>query len=303
MLGLVLLAWGGCLGAGCGSPPDVQEAEAVALEDIATFRRERIEELKQPDSWLTLAGLHWLDEGETTFGSAPSNDIVFAEGKAPERIGTFTFDGQTVRMRVEPGVVLTHEGEPVDTLTLVSDAGETPTELRYGSLTWYVIERDHGVGIRLKDSEHPALAAFDGIETFPVDLALRLKGRVEWYDPPKVLQIPTIMGSISEQTAPGTLVFEIDGATYRLDVTGERGDEAFFVVFADKTNGRETYGGGRYMWVDAPDENDELIIDFNKSYNPPCVFTPYATCPLPTPQNRLPLRIEAGEKVYGKETF
>jgi uncharacterized protein (DUF1684 family) len=103
-----------------------------------------------------------------------------------------------------------------------------------------------------------------------------------------------------QEPSPGALVVEREGAEHRLDVTGKPGDAQYFLVFGDATNGHETYGGGRFVYVDAPGEDGRTVIDFNRAYNPPCVFTPYATCPLPPPQNRLPFGVEAGEKTWGE---
>ncbi len=292
---LVPLVW---MAAGCGAAQGEREFEAVA--DIERFRHERVEDLKKPDSWLTLAGLYWLQEGDNPFGSDASNDVVFPEGTAPARIGTFTLADGRVRVQIEHGVAVTHEGQPVDTLPLASDAEAAPTVLRLGSLSWYVIDREGRLGIRLKDSQSAALSAFDGIDTYPIDLGWRLDGRFEAYEPPRKIPIPNILGGAFEETVPGAIAFDVAGQPYRLDVTGEPGDSAFFVIFGDPTNGKETYSGGRYLWVDAPDADGHLVIDFNKAYNPPCVFTPYATCPLPPPQNRLSLSVEAGERTYAK---
>jgi uncharacterized protein (DUF1684 family) len=92
-------------------------------------------------------------------------------------------------------------------------------------------------------------------------------------------------------------VFELQGKQHHLDVL-EGGKDEFFIIIADQTSGNETYGGGRFIYVKHPDANDKVIIDFNKAYNPPCVFTPYATCPLPPGQNVLDVAIRAGEKNY-----
>ncbi len=262
------------------------------------WRADRLESLRRPDGWLALAGLYWLDDGEHAFGSDASNAVVFPPG-APARLGTFVVRDGSVTMRVEPGVTVTEAGEPVSEIVLVDDADGAPTVVEHGSLSWHAIRRSRGIGIRLRDRESPVLAQFDGIETYPFDPAWRVEGRFEPYDPPRTLPVPSITGVAEEETAPGAAVFAVGGTEYRLDVTGRPGDAAFFVVFGDATNGPDTYGGGRFLWIDAPDDRGRLVLDFNRAYNPPCVFTPYATCPLPPPQNRLPVRIEAGEKTWG----
>ena len=159
------------------------------------------------------------------------------------------------------------------------DTTGAPTMLALGSLHWHVIARDGRLGVRLRDVESPARAGFDGIPAFDVDPAWRLAARFERYDPPRTLQIPTILGTVSAQPSPGALVFDVDGQTQRLDVVGEPGDSTFFVIFGDRTNGETTYEAGRYLYVDAPDTAGRVVVDFNKAYNPPCAFTPFATCP------------------------
>ncbi len=126
-----------------------------------------------------------------------------------------------------------------------------------------------------------------------------MPARFEPYESAVSINVPTVLGTTSRLTSPGTLVFSIGGETYRLDAIGEPGARELFVIFGDRTNGKETYSGGRFLTTPQPDAEGTVVIDFNRAYNPPCVFTPYATCPLPPPQNRLPIRVEAGEKVYG----
>ncbi|HYE94843.1 MAG TPA: DUF1684 domain-containing protein [Rubricoccaceae bacterium] len=274
-------------------------ADAAYEEEIEAYRRQRIEGLRRPDGWLALVGLYWLDEGEHSFGADFSNAVVFPPN-APPRIGTFVVEDSTVTMRVEPGVPITHDGQPVTELVMADDHDGEPTVVHLASLSWHVIERSGRLGVRLRDSESPVRTGFDGIETFPTDPRWRIEGRFERYDPPRTARLPTIIAGMDEEsTVPGAVVFEVDGEEYRLDVTGAPDATQFFVVFGDATSGHETYGGGRFLYVDAPDDNGRVVIDFNKAYNPPCVFTPYATCPIPTRENRLPVRIPAGEKTWG----
>jgi len=294
-----------CLSAGlipgCRTAPGAQEADAGRVEVVEQWRQRRVEDLKRPDGWLSLAGLYWLREGDNRFGSDPGNDLVFP-GKAPARLGVFRVDGEGVHMTAAPGVEIRYQDAPVTSIAM-DPGGETASViLTWGTLSWFAIERDGDLGIRLRDTESPAFAVFDslGLDAFPIDLAWHLGARFETYDPPKTVYVPTIQGREAEESVPGAVLFTMAGETQRLDVTGAPGDSAFFVIFGDQTNGQETYGGGRYVWVDAPDEDGAMVIDFNRSYNPPCVFTPYATCPLPPRQNRLPLRVEAGEKTYGQ---
>jgi uncharacterized protein len=276
--------------------PGAAAVDQAYAQDLAHWRAERDEGLRRPNGWLALVGLFWLHDGDNTFGSAAGNDLVFPAG-APPKIGTFHLADGKVSVRAEPGASLTHDGAPVTEMALDADVSEHATVLELGTLTFYVIERPGHIGIRVKDSASPTLAEFKGIEDFPLDPAWRITARFEPYDPPKTVRIPNVLGSEFEESCPGAAVFEVDGRSYRLEPTGDPA-EGLSLVFGDATNGHETYGGGRFLEIDPPVDG-HLVLDFNKAYNPPCVFTPYATCPLPPRQNRLPIRVAAGEKVYG----
>lgn len=272
-------------------------AEGAYQQEIDDWYRSRIEALKRPGSYLTLVGLFPLAEGENRFGSADDNDLVFPEG-VPAHAGVFTISQGTVRIDVAEGVTVTSSEEPVQSMTLKTDEKEAPTVLAMESYRFYVIERSGRLYVRLKDLDSELWRRFEGIERFPVDAAWRIEGRFEPYDPPKPLRIPNILGYEFEQACPGAIEFEVGGETYSLEPTEASGGR-LFIVFGDETCGLETYGGGRFLVADPPAEDGTVVLDFNRAYNPPCVFTPYATCPLPHEANRLPFRIEAGEKMWG----
>ena len=217
-------------------------------------------------------------------------------------MGTIAVEDSVVRVTISSGVDVFENGVPVTTAVLHHDQekGTRPTVLTHGTLSWFVIERGGRLGVRVKDSESRALREFDGIENFPVDPRWRIEGVLEPHVPPRTVEITNVFGDVTHEPSPGALVFEIGGKEYRLDPIAEPGDEELFVVFGDATNGKETYGGGRFVGVARPDVNGKVVIDFNKAYNPPCAFSPYATCPLPPPQNRLPVAIRAGEMTYEK---
>jgi uncharacterized protein (DUF1684 family) len=292
------------LASACGDPgaapaaADPAEVEASHRREVEAWRAEREAGLRKDDGWLTLAGLFWLSPGENTFGSDPGNDLVFPAGKAPAKAGVFRLEGREVTVEVEPGVPVSSDGRPVTRMVLASDVEGAPTVLALGPLSFSVIERGERIGVRLKDRESPVLAGFAGIESYPVSLAWRLEARFEPYDPPRRIRVPNVLGTPTEETCPGALVLARDGETFRLEPTGEPGED-LFLVFGDATNGRETYGGGRFLYAPWPKPGEPAVLDFNRAYNPPCVFTPYATCPLPPRQNRLPFPVEAGEKTWG----
>ncbi len=266
-------------------------------QEIAAWRARRVVRLRADDGWLTVVGLFWLEPGSNAVGSAPGNRVVLPEGKAPAFVGSLTRRGDAVAFHAAPGSGVTSEGKPVASLPLASDRTESPTILRLGPLSFYVIQRGERVGVRVKDSQSESRKRFHGIENFPTDPRWRIEARFEPYDPPRAISVPNVLGAVESESCPGALVFEKGGRTYRLDPVLERGETDYFVIFGDRTNGKETYGAGRFLYAPPPVDG-RTVLDFNKAYNPPCVFTPYATCPLPPAQNKLPIRIDAGEKAY-----
>lgn len=284
----------------CGDDAGKLKASADYLAEINNWHAERVKRLTSRTGWLSLSGLFWLREGENTFGSDPENRIKFPAGRAPRHIGSFLLANGQVLVRINDGVDIFYQDSLVKEIEMKPDVSGNPTILHLDSLSWFIIKRGIQTGVRLRDSENERLTDFKGIDRFPVDSTWRVSARLEPYTPPKILGVPTILGSVDSSASPGALVFTIAGQSYRLDPLGDPGDKKLFLIFADKTNGYETYGAGRFLSVDAPGEDGLTFIDFNKAYNPPCAFTPYATCPLPPPQNVLPVAVTAGEKKYGE---
>jgi uncharacterized protein (DUF1684 family) len=192
---------------------------------------------------------------------------------------------------------MTYQGSPVTSLELKSDTDERPTELVAGSLHFMLIERAGHLGIRVRDSVSPNRQHFNGLQYFPVRADWHIQARFEPYNPEHRIPIVNILGMEQEMISPGALVFEREGRTWRLDAIREAGDEDLFVMFSDATSGKQTYGAGRFMYVELP-QGDRVDVDFNEAFNPPCAFTDFATCPLPPQQNRLDLTVDAGELKY-----
>ncbi len=267
------------------------------IQQINQWHAQRIQDLTRPDGWLSLVGLHWLKPGKNTFGADSSNDIVFPP-KVPPQIGYFTLEDSIIRVFINSGVSVYHEGKPVRQLQLHHDLSGKPTMLSYGSLLWYVIKRGDRYAIRIKDTLATTRLHFKGIARYPVDPAWRVEAHFQPFSKRRFIEIPTVLGTISREPSPGRLIFTINGQPFSLDVIQEKPGEPYFIVFGDATNGQETYGAGRFLYVEPADASGKTVIDFNKAYNPPCAFTPFATCPLPPPQNVLPIAIPAGEKAY-----
>ena len=284
---------------GFAADGETTAADSYAAE-IKEWQQERENSLTSPSGWLNLVGLHWLENGKNSFGSDLANDIVFPAGKCPEFMGSFFLENREVTMQINAGIPVLNGEKIVAAQVLKNDQTGEPTVLSYGSLSWFVIERSGRYGVRLRDNESPGLRAFKGLERFPVDPAWRIDAQFEEYKTPKTLSIPTVLGTQIDMLSRGTLVFRVDNQTCRLEASmvGDPPDEMLYIIFGDATNGEETYGGGRYLYVKKPYDSDNYAIDFNRAYNPPCAFTDFATCPLPSPQNRLTVRITAGEKKY-----
>jgi uncharacterized protein (DUF1684 family) len=281
------------------SKPVTAFDQSAHRTEIQKWQSNRLASLTKDDGWLTLVGLFWLNEGENNFGSGPKNSVVLPKDKAPAVAGTLWLEKGRVRLAVRPGVEVTADGKPLTAFDLKDDNDESgPTILKFGSLLINIVKRGERIGVRVKDTESRTRREFKGLEYFPIDPKWRIEARVEPYQPPKMIPITNVLSMTDNETSPGALAFEVDGKTYRIDPILEKGESDWFVMIADETTGRETYGAGRYLYVSPPDASGKVVIDFNKTYSPPCAFTNYATCPLPPRQNYLPFRVEAGEKKY-----
>ena len=265
---------------------------------IEKWRTERVAELTNDTGWLNLVGLYWLAEGPNTFGRAASNTLVLDHPSLAPTAGTFVLANGHVTFRATPNSGITHGGQPVTSIDMVSDAKEPPTVVSSGPLRFFVIERAGKLGVRVRDVDSALRRNFHGLEYFPVDADWALEARFEPYEPGKHITIVNILGLEEDMVSPGALVFTRQGKEARLDAVLESPDSTdLFVMFADATSGHETYGAGRFIHVPFA-KNGKTVVDFNEAYNPPCAFNNFATCPLPPFQNRLTLKVTAGEKKY-----
>jgi uncharacterized protein (DUF1684 family) len=256
-------------------------ASSAFENEIAQWRSAREAALKADGGWLTVAGLFWLHPGANSYGKEASNDIALPYG--PARAGTFELhDGK---------VTAVFNGNKCE---LRPDSADSA---KVDRLSLFVIHRGDRYGIRLKDPESEYRRSFHGLEYFPANKHYRVTAR--FVAEPAEIPILNVIGQKEKYPSPGYASFVLQGHELRLrPYLEEPNANQLFYVFRDETSGKETYGGGRFLYSSMP-ANGEVVLDFNKAYNPPCSFTPYATCPLPPPENRLGIRIEAGEKKYG----
>lgn len=265
-------------------------------QETAEFFEGREANLRRDTGWLSLIGLFRLDEGTQTIGSAADAALVLPD-RHPAVVGTLTVDGDRVSFAFASGVEGTIDGEPARDAVLASDDGGDPSVVDSGSLQFYVIGRNAQLYLRVKDRRAPLLDSFEGVERWDYDPALRVEARYVHHDEPHTLHVPDVLGGGEDLTCDGYFEFDLQGRTCTLEAT-YRGDDRWSFIYADATSGDESYGGGRFLYFDAPGNSDRVVLDFNQSYNPPCVFTPYSTCPLPPEGNRLPVAVRGGEKMW-----
>ncbi len=265
-------------------------------KNIDEWDKNRVSNLKATNGWLNLAGLYWLSPGENSFGAGAQNQIQFPKNTIAETAGTFTLTGNTVTLKTTEQAAVKKNGVPVKELVVVNTDSSQSTVFTSGSLQWTIIKRGIKTGIRLRDLNSENITAFKGIERYKADTNWIIKAKLQTDNHPNQILIKNIIGQTSEQASPGKLSFKYNGNDYTLDAL-EEGDD-LFIIFADSTSGLSTYPSGRFLTVNKPGPDGIVLLDFNKAYNPPCAFTPYATCPLPPKQNFLPFAVTAGEKKY-----
>lgn len=276
-------------------------AEAGYVAKLEAARTERVKRLTKPDGWLTLIGLHFLQPGANTVGTAANNAIVLAKG--PAHLGTVTLAGDgRVSLTVNPAAddVLVDGRQVLSAPLREGGEGQASTLVRWGTMSFFVIERGGRKALRVKDSAAERRTHFLGIDYFPIDPTWRVEAQWVNFEKPREVMIRNILGQEEPALIPGKAVFERDGQKYELLPLIEGADEPLFFVIADATSGEETYGAARFLYAVPPREG-KLVLDFNEAVNPPCAFTPFATCPLPPKENRLPIAVRAGEKKYRGE--
>ncbi|HVR71668.1 MAG TPA: DUF1684 domain-containing protein [Vicinamibacteria bacterium] len=263
---------------------------ATYRASVEAWRAEREAKLRAEDGWLAVAGLFWLRQGANSLGTLPGNDIVLPAGSAPARAGTLTLRDGRVMLRLARGVTAAGAGHSPER-EIAPDGDEV---VALGRLRLSVIERSGRHGLRVRDPESPRRRGFSGLAWYPVDESFRVAAR---FVPAaqRTIGVANVLGDVLEMPSPGQVEFTLRGRALRLDPALEVGSPRLFFIFRDTTAGRDTYPAGRYLYAEPPADG-VVTLDFNRAYSPPCAFTDFATCPLPPPQNRLSVAVEAGEK-------
>ena len=274
-------------------------APADYTRELDAWRADRVAQLTKPDGWLTLIGLHFLPPGGSALGSAKDNAVVLAAG--PAHYGRVTVTaGNKVTLMLAEGVDAKIDDRAVRTAELKPGVGAAkPTLVTCGTVSFFAIERGGKMALRVKDSASARRTHFLGLDYFPADPAWRIEARWEPFEKSRLIPVTNMIGQTAPEPVPGKAVFERAGKTYELYPIDEGRDVPLFFVISDATSGKETYGGCRFLYVDWPKAGERtMVLDFNRTENPPCAFTPFATCPLPPKENRLPFAVNAGEKNY-----
>jgi uncharacterized protein (DUF1684 family) len=267
----------------CASKP--APLDPAYVSELQKWRGDREARLKADDGWLTLVGLYWIEPGISKVGSDPTANVPLP-AKLPKQVGTIDLKDNVATFTPAAGV-------PLKRTTLHDDQQKDYETLKLDSVNFYLIHRGDRYGIRIKDAQSPARTNFAGLDWYPPDPTWNVDAT--FTPSPHKVTFDTQVGVKEEEESPGYFEFDRDGQHIKLEAVKED-DELFFVI-RDATSGKTTYAASRFIYTPLP-KNGHVKIDFNKAYNPPCVFTDFATCPLPTPQNRLKIPIEAGEKIY-----
>lgn len=278
--------------------------QAAWRQEVDAWRTQREREVAAPDGWLTLVGLEWLKAGVNSFGSDTENTIKI-RANAPPHFGMLTVSGATVQLLSPSGgfpADLQLDGKPAREGPLSADDAR-PSTMTWHGLTMVVLPRGGRFALRIKDADASTRKEFKGLHWYAPDARFRVTAKWLPYNPPHVEKIPTVIGTSLNMVAPGMAEFTFDGKTLHLEPVFEGGErDKLFFILRDATSQTTTYQAARFLYAGLPShgvgEPGELTLDFNELYNPPCAYTPYATCPLPPEQNRLPVAIEAGEERY-----
>ena len=287
-------------------PSHAQDAKYQS--DLSTWRAQHASDLQKPAGWLSLTGLDWLQDGDNSFGSAADNKIHLASS-TPAHLGVLHLEKNTVQLLPPPGgefppeFLVAGEAAKKQLIPVDADNDKNAPHLVIGSLNMYVIRRADRFALRVKDSKSPVLVGFHGLKWYAPNESFRVSAKWIPYTPPKTVTLATLAGTNYDAPVPGAAEFTLNGKSYRLEpVLEDPAATQLFFVLRDTTSATTTYHACRFLYTVLPDHGldkpGELTLDFNKLENPPCAYTPYATCPLPPNGNRLAIALPVGEKRY-----
>ncbi len=276
-------------------------------QELAVWRAQHVTELLKPAGWLSLTGLEWLQPGDNAFGASADNKIRLT-GNGAAHMGILRLEGNSVRLLppaggFPPDLLVADAPARLLILPVDPDSDKNAPHITIGTLNMYVIRREERFALRVKDSKSPTLVGFRGLNWYAPNMKYRVNAKWIPYNPPKSITLATLAGTTYSQPVPGVAEFGLDGKTYRLEpVLEDPASPQLFFILRDTTSSKTTYHACRFLYTVLPshglDKPGELVLDLNRLENPPCAYTAFATCPLPPPQNRLPIALPVGEKRY-----
>jgi len=274
------------------------------IRELLDWRAHRAQELSAPDGWLSLVGLEWLKPGKNSVGLAADSQIRLKD-HAPEHLAVIDVEGSQINLAAPAGGFPAHllvNGQPAHEGPLQTDDGHA-TVLSDENLTMVVLHRGDRFALRIKDSLSPTRTSFKGLHWYAPDAKYRVKAKWIPFNPPHMEKIPTVIGTTLDLPAPGLAEFTLNGKTIQVEpILEDASSKDLFFILRDATSHTTTYEASRFLYADPPDHGLDqpgtLTLDFNRLQNPPCAYTPYATCPLPPYINRLAISIPAGEQRY-----
>lgn len=289
----------------CG--PTLRAQDATWTKDTTAFREKHAANLQKPDGWLSLVGLEWLQAGDTSVGSAPDNKVKLSAGH-PAHLAVFHLEKDVITLLppkegFPAGLLVGGAAAKQQVLRTDADGDKNNPHLMVGTLNLYAIRREDRFALRIKDSKSPSLEHFHALKWYAPDPAYRVTAKWIPYSPVKTITLATLVGTSYPQPVPGAAEFVFQNKTYRLEpVLEDPNSTTLFFIMRDTTSATTTYGACRFLYTPLPsnglDKPGELFLDFNRLENPPCAYTPYATCPLPPPGNRLAVALPVGEQRY-----
>jgi len=276
-------------------------AQTYDVAALNAFHAEREKILLADDGWFTVAGLHFLNPGQNTFGSDPLNDIVLEYNDVPKQAGVITMQGNTVTIKAADGQTLMYNGKPAKEGALHLAEGNKPADLiSYKTTTFFLHFSGPRLAIRVRDQNAPLRKNFAGLKWYPANPAVKVVGQFTPLATARTVMVPNILGDLEPFTVAGNVALTIGGKAANMEAW-KSGNQLWF-VFRDLTSADTTYQSARFLYTDMPGPDGKLVMDFNRARNPPCAYNQWTTCPLPPAANKLPVRIEAGEKRYHGDT-
>jgi len=246
--------------------------------------------------WATIAGLHFLSPGAHTLGSDKSSEIVLPSD-LPADVGKLVVADGWVRYQPAPGVMPSQNGKPVTGPVVLKEPGkDAADEVAVADVKFAVHESGPRLSLRVWDPDGKQAHEFAGFDWFMIDPKYRVVARFIPDAQPKSVPVVNTYGDEDVMATEGVVEFTLNGETVRMRPFTTR-PKRFYFVFRDGSSGHETYETARFLYSDLLDDGT-TVLDFNQAYNPPCAFNPYTTCPIPLKENRLAVKILAGEKAY-----